>query len=224
VQLCVIAKEPVPGRVKTRLCPPCTPDQAAAVAVASLADTLAVVRRVPAARRVLVLDGRTGPWLPPGFDVVAQAGGGLGDRLAHAFAVCFAARPCEAVVLIGMDTPQVRAEQLIAAADRLDADADAVIGLATDGGYWLIGLARPVPGAFAGVPMSTARTGAAQRARLHRLGCRTAMVERLTDVDDAVTAVEVARSVPGSRFAAVVDDVLSPSGRGADPARPGGCR
>ena len=213
MQLCVIAKEPVPGRVKTRLCPPCTPVQAAAVAEAALADTLAVAGRVTAARRVLVLDGRPGPWLPPGFDVVAQTGGGLGDRLAHAFAACFAACPNEPVVLIGMDTPQVSPDQIEAAGDHLSAGADAVIGLADDGGYWLIGLARPVPGVFAGVPMSTDRTGAVQRARLGRLGCRTASVDALTDVDDAATALAVAGAIPGSRFATVVGDII---GDGSD--------
>jgi rSAM/selenodomain-associated transferase 1 len=208
MQVCVIAKEPVPGRVKTRLCPPCTPAQAAVVAAAALADTLAVVGRVPASRRVLVLDGRPGPWVPPGFEVVAQERGGLGDRLAHAFATCFATRPGEPVVLIGMDTPQVRPGQLTAAGEHLAAGADAVIGPATDGGYWLIGLAGPVPGAFDGVAMSTASTGAAQQARLRHLGCRVASVGRLTDVDDAAAALAVAGTIPGSRFAAAVHEVL----------------
>ena len=64
--LLVIAKQPVPGRVKTRLVPPCTFEQAAALAEAALADTLQTALTVPARRRVLVLDGNPGPWLPPG--------------------------------------------------------------------------------------------------------------------------------------------------------------
>lgn len=91
--LLVIAKEPRPGRVKTRLTPPFTPEEAAGLAEASLADTLHAVAATPATRRVLVLDGAPGPWLPPGFDVVAQCAGGLDERLAEAFAGC-AARPC----------------------------------------------------------------------------------------------------------------------------------
>ncbi|MDG4866242.1 glycosyltransferase, partial [Streptomyces sp. T-3] len=67
--LLVIAKEPLPGRVKTRLTPPFTPVEAAELAEAALTDTLAVVRALPARRRILVLDGRPGPWLPPGFEV-----------------------------------------------------------------------------------------------------------------------------------------------------------
>jgi rSAM/selenodomain-associated transferase 1 len=215
VHLCVIAKEPVAGRVKTRLCPPCTPEQAAAIATAALADTLAAVDATPARRRTLALAGRPGDWLPAGIDVVDQVGDGLGARLAAAVATCFRAEPAEPVVLIGMDTPQVRPGLLVEAGRRLAAGADAVLGPATDGGYWLIGLARPVPGAFAGVPMSTAATGAVQRARLDALGCRTAVIDRLTDVDDAASARRVARAVPGSRFGGAVGRILGP-----DPVAP----
>ena len=83
--LIVIAKEPVPGRAKTRLCPPCTPDEAAALAEAALRDTFTAVAAAPAPRRVVVLDGRPGPWLPEGFEVIPQRAGGLAERLAGAF-------------------------------------------------------------------------------------------------------------------------------------------
>ena len=64
-QVVVIAKEPIPGRVKTRLTPPFTPEEAAALAEASLTDTLAAVADTTVARRVLALDGTPGRWLPP---------------------------------------------------------------------------------------------------------------------------------------------------------------
>src|SRR5690606_12164251 len=100
--LLVIAKEPRPGRVKTRLTPPFTPGQAARLAEAALTDTLHAVAAAPALRRVLVLDGSPGPWLPPGFDVVPQGTGGLDERLADAFA------PCGGPALpLGLDTPQL---------------------------------------------------------------------------------------------------------------------
>ncbi|MEV0457233.1 glycosyltransferase, partial [Catellatospora methionotrophica] len=83
-QLLVIAKAPVPGRVKTRLCPPCTFEQAADIAAAALADTLDAVTATPAARRVLVVDGDHRP--PPGWTSLAQRGDGLGERLAAAYA------------------------------------------------------------------------------------------------------------------------------------------
>src|SRR5437879_13200717 len=82
----VVAKEPRPGRVKTRLCPPCSPTEAAALAEAALRDTLAAsVRTEPAGRVVLALDGEPGPWLPRGGDVVRQRGNGLAARLAAVF-------------------------------------------------------------------------------------------------------------------------------------------
>lgn len=98
--LLVIAKEPRPGRVKTRLTPPFTPREAATLAEATLVDTLRTVAATPARRRVLVLDGAPGPWLPPGFDVVPQCAGGLDERLAAAFAGCDGP-----ALLIGMDHP-----------------------------------------------------------------------------------------------------------------------
>ncbi|MFE8014017.1 DUF2064 domain-containing protein [Streptomyces antibioticus] len=191
--LLVIAKEPVPGRVKTRLTPPFTPDEAASLAAAALADTLRAVAAAPAARRILVLDGAPGPWLPPGFDVVPQCAGGLDERLADAFARC--AGPA---LLIGMDTPQVTPELL-----GVDfADCDAYFGPAEDGGFWALGLAEPDPGLLRGVPMSTPVTGAVQRERLAAAGLRVRELPRLRDVDTAADAHAVAALAPHGRFAA----------------------
>ena len=112
MQLLVLAKEPVPGRVKTRLCPPLdAARRRRASAQAALEDTLDVVRAVPAERRVLVLDGR---YDAPGFDVVPQRGGPMDERLAAAFDDC-AGSPA---LLVGMDTPQLTAALLLAGGDR----------------------------------------------------------------------------------------------------------
>ncbi|MET7433428.1 DUF2064 domain-containing protein, partial [Streptomyces flaveolus] len=185
--LLVIAKEPLPGRVKTRLTPPFSPAEAAQLAEASLADTLHAVAAAPATRRVLVLDGRPGPWLPPGFDVVPQCAGGLDLRLADAFARC--AGPA---LLIGMDTPQVTPELLT-----VDFEAyDACFGPAEDGGFWALGLAEPDPALLRGVPMSTRWTGAVQRRRLVAAGLRVRELPRLRDVDTAADAVAVAARAP----------------------------
>jgi rSAM/selenodomain-associated transferase 1 len=193
----VIAKEPRPGRAKTRLCPPCTPAQAAALAEAALADTLAAVAAVPAARRVLALDGEPGPWLPDGYEVVAQRGDGLDERLAHAFAGVDGP-----ALLIGMDTPQVTAPLLVRALRRLLArGVDAVLGPALDGGFWALGLRRPDPALLTGVPMSTAETGRAQRERLLAHGLDVAMLPALRDVDRFGDAQAVAAEAPGGRFA-----------------------
>ncbi|WDF42137.1 DUF2064 domain-containing protein [Streptomyces sp. T12] len=188
--LLVIAKEPRPGRVKTRLTPPFTPKEAAALAEAALADTLDAVARTPARRRVLVLDGAPGPWLPPGFEVVQQCAGGLDERLAAAFAGCDGP-----ALLIGMDTPQVTPDLLTVDWD----GCDACFGPAEDGGFWALGLAEPDPVRLRGVPMSTPRTGAVQRARLADLRVRD--LPCLRDVDTAYDADLVAKATPGSRFA-----------------------
>jgi rSAM/selenodomain-associated transferase 1 len=195
-RLLVLAREPVPGRVKTRLSPPCSPVETAELARAALVDTLAAVRAVglPA---TLLLDGVPGPWLPPGIDVVPQRGTGLDERLAAAFEDGGAP-----AVLIGMDTPQVTAALLAASVETLWSEGtDSVLGPAEDGGWWCLGLRRSDPAVFLGVPMSTPFTGSAQLRRLQSLGLRCAPLPRLRDVDDFADAVAVAREIPGSRFA-----------------------
>jgi uncharacterized protein len=204
-QVVVIAKEPVPGRVKTRLTPPFTPAEAASLAEAALADTLAAVSRAPVARRVLALDGVAGPWLPAGYDVVRQRGVGLDERIAWALADVRAAFPAPAV-LIGMDTPQVTPALLAAAAEPLvSGTADATLGLASDGGFWLLGLREIDPALVLGVPMSRSDTGALQLARLELSGLRIRMLPELTDVDTAEDAERIAAAIPDSRFAARMD-------------------
>lgn len=201
--LLVIAKEPVAGRVKTRLCPPLAARQAAQVAAAALADTLDAVAAAPAQRRVLVLDGNRGPWLPDGFEVVPQLSGGLDVRLAGALASMDG--PC---LLVGMDTPQVSADLLADGVDRLARGAEAVIGPAADGGFWAIGLAQRAPAAFPGVPMSTSGTYRAQLRRLFALGLDVDVLPTLCDVDVADDLAVVAGAAPDTRFAAVVGELV----------------
>ncbi len=199
--LLVIAKEPRPGHVKTRLTPPFTPAQAAALAEAALADTLETVLRCPARRRVLFLDGAPGRWLPPGIEVVPQASGGLDERLAAAFAAV-ADGPA---LLVGMDTPQLT-PKLLAPVLGPGAwrECDAWFGPAEDGGFWALGLAAPDPALLRDIPMSTAYTGAAQRHRLTRAGLRVRDLPLLRDVDTAPDAAEVAATAPATRFAALL--------------------
>jgi len=193
----VLAKAPVPGRVKTRLCPPCDHQQAAELAEAALVDTLTAVSATPCRRRVLALDGTPGPWLPAGLEVLTQRGDGLADRLANAFADLG-----EGGLLIGMDTPQVTPAQLTASLRALHSPGvEAVLGPAVDGGWWSIGLRTPDASVFRGVPMSTPSTGAAQHARLQGLGLRTVLLPSLRDVDDFDDAVAVARDAGDTRFA-----------------------
>jgi glycosyltransferase A (GT-A) superfamily protein (DUF2064 family) len=204
--LLVIAKEPVPGRVKTRLVPPLTDSEAAHLARAALSDTLRVASAVDATQHVLALDGRPGPWLPRGWRVVEQPSGPLDLRLVAAFDATSRERPA---LLIGMDTPQVRAGQL-AAFD--PAGHDACLGLAEDGGYWAIGLREPARAAevISGVPMSTSHTGAEQLRRLHGAGMRVQLLDTLADVDTFDVASSVAEASPSTEFAAALRGLGAP--------------
>jgi uncharacterized protein len=199
--LAVIAKAPVPGRVKTRLCPPCMPPEAARIAEASLRDVVGALLATPADRRVLVLDGEAPRWLPPQLDVVAQRGDGLDERLAHAFADLGGA------LIVSGDTPQVRPADLLAGLRALSRH-DAVLGPASDGGYWAIGLRQSDPRALVGVPMGGGNTLAAQRRRLDTLGLRRVELGELRDVDTWADAVAVAAEAPGTRFAAALSATL----------------
>ncbi len=204
----VIAKAPVAGHVKTRLSPPCTPEQAAQVAAAALADTLAAVEKVAhisGARRVLLLDGGRQAWMPAAFDVVAQRGDGLEQRLCNGFI------DLGPGVIIGMETPHVAAvlADAIAAAHR---GVD-TIGLATDGGYWMIGLcAASVAMAhelFDGVPMSRTHTGLAQLRRMHAHGRQVRLLPMARDLDTIDDLEAVAESGRTGSLVTVATRVLA---------------
>ncbi len=208
----VMAKAPVPGRAKTRLCPPCSPEEAAAVAEAALADTLETVTACHADRIVVALEGPPGPWLPEGLEVIEQRGGGLAERLAHAWADCATSSRNRGWGLqIGMDTPQVTAAELdgmlaglrSANAARAGRPA-AVLGGATDGGWWVIGLPGTDPYAvFDRLPMSSGRTRWATERRLRELGLDVMAAPVRTDIDRFDDLLAVAAEIPASRTAAV---------------------
>jgi len=206
--LIVLAKAPVPGRVKTRLCPPATPEQAARLAAAALADTLGAALRVPAAQVVVALDGEPEPTLAvalAGTTVIAQRGGPLGERIAAAHADVAGLAPGACTVLIGMDTPQLDPAVLDRCLDAVaDPDGpDAVLGPAADGGWWALALRNPRYAELVrSVSASRSDTGARTRAALETAGLRVAAMPELTDVDTMVDAHAVARACPGSRFAA----------------------
>ncbi len=195
----VIAKEPVPGRVKTRLCPPLTLQQAAEVASACLTDTLEQVARAPVARRILVLEGAPGPWLPPGFDIVPQGSGGLAQRLS----ACFALVSGPALV-IGMDTPQVRPVDLWPTVDLAD-EPDGAFGAAADGGFWALGMRRPDPDVFVDVPMSVPTTGVEQLRRLRAIVGDVRDLGVLQDIDTIDDAHTVAARWPHLHLTAQVN-------------------
>jgi glycosyltransferase A (GT-A) superfamily protein (DUF2064 family) len=211
-QLLVITKAPVPGRSKTRLTPPCTPEHAAAIAAAAVGDTLDVVRATRVQRRVVALDGAPGELDLTGCTVVPQVDGDLGTRLAHAFADAMGDTDGQLpTMLIGMDTPQVSPGLLADCLDRLVAagPGTAVLGTAPDGGWWALGVHASADAAMLpDVPMSRDDTAELTRAALERAGLTVLALPPLTDIDHFPDAVAVAALCPpDSRTRRVVDDV-----------------
>ena len=212
--LLVLAKAPEPGRVKTRLCPPLTPAEAADLAAVALLDTLDAVSRVPAGRVVVALAGR----LPAaaraaelrsalrGTLVRGQRGVDLGHRIAMAHRDAAGLLPGRPVLQLGMDTPQVEPALLVDAARPLHRSrADAVLGPAADGGWWALGLRDPrLARVVADVPTSRDDTGERTLHALRAAGLRVGLLPELTDVDTAADAVAVAQAAPSTRFAAAV--------------------
>ena len=203
----IIAKAPVAGLVKTRLCPPCSDEQAARVAAAALSDTFDVVASVASAtgaRKVLLIDGAPQTWMPADFEVVHQHGDGLAERLCNGFA------DLGPGVIVGMETPAV-AGALANGIDAVSRGLD-VIGLATDGGYWMIGLSaasvRLGRVAFDGVPMSCSHTGLSQLRRLHTLGRAVRMLPIARDLDTFDDLVAVASSGGPGQLVAVARNVI----------------
>ncbi|CAN5189389.1 DUF2064 domain-containing protein [soil metagenome] len=199
--LVLIAKETIPGRVKTRLHPALTFDQAAELAAASIDDTISALAEVPAARRILLFDGMRVPASAAGWQVVQQVGGPLDERLAAIFDALD-----EPVVLVGMDTPQLTAADLAPAFDSWAVAGaagypDAWFGPACDGGFWALGMREPRGELVRGIPMSRPDTGKLQLDRLARAGLSVGMLPPLTDVDTIADAHAVAALAPSGAFA-----------------------
>jgi uncharacterized protein len=209
VTLLVVAKAPEPGLAKTRLAATVGDRVAADIAAAALLDTLDAVAAAPVAARVVALTGDLDAAAGAAeirrrleaFSVMAQRGDDFADRLANAHADSAGGRP---VLQIGMDTPQVTPELLTDCARRL-LGAPAVLGLADDGGWWVLGVgAAAMAECLRGVPMSQPDTGELTLKALRDNGIDVSLLQQLADIDvvDDVAAVRDACG-PGSRFARV---------------------
>jgi glycosyltransferase A (GT-A) superfamily protein (DUF2064 family) len=194
--LILIAKETIPGKVKTRLHPPLSLEQAAELAAASIQDTLAAVADLPATRRILLFDGTMLPAGIDGWVVIPQVSGGLDERLAAIFDLCDGP-----TVLIGMDTPQLSADDLAPVFRDWPDDVDAWFGPANDGGFWSLAMANPRGDLIRGVPLSQDDTGLVQLGRLLDAGLRVSILRELTDVDTIDDAFAAARVAPAGEFA-----------------------
>jgi uncharacterized protein len=213
--LVVIAKEPVSGVVKTRLAATLGAEGAARVAAAMLADTLAGMAEVDAEPWVYFTPPEARPRmsrLAPGFGLLAQVEGDLGDRLAGCFAALLGGG-ADQVVIVGADTPQVPRATYQAAFALLD-QVDVVLGPAQDGGYYLVGAKAALPELFVGVPMGTDAVLQVTMQRATRRRLRVGTVPTLRDLDrlEDLQAVLAAGELDGSpRTRLVVADLLAAS-------------
>ncbi|MDF1605538.1 DUF2064 domain-containing protein [Nocardioides sp. YIM 152315] len=209
----VVAKAPVPGRVKTRLAADVGDGPAAELAAASLLDTIAACRATFGPGRCLLAlagdlaDAVRGEEITralAGWGVAAQRGATFAERLVNAHVDLPAGDP---VVQVGMDTPQLTTEHLHEVADCLDVH-DAVLGPAEDGGWWVLGLRDPArAAALHDVPMSTPTTYDDTRAALCDAGLDVGRASILRDVDRIGDAAAVAALAADGEFARVWREV-----------------
>jgi uncharacterized protein len=208
----VVAKAPVAGLAKTRLAVSIGFRRAAELAAAAFLDTVDSALAVPDATVACALTGsltsaERGDELASalqGCVVFPQRGRDFGARLANAHADVADRFPGAPVVQVGMDTPQVRAPLLTSALARLQ-ETDAVLGPATDGGWWALGLRQPADAqVLRDVPMSRPDTGSRTLQALRSLGLRVELLPTLSDVDTMDDALAVAAQTPESRFGQVM--------------------
>lgn len=201
--LAVMAKAPRAGKVKTRLQPPLTADEAAALNVCFLRDTAENLAGVAAPGDAAGLicytpvgeESAFDGLLPPGFSLIAQRGDGFGERLQGA-AEDLLSCGFGAVCLIDSDSPTVPADAYRAAVEALARPGDRVVlGPSEDGGYYLIGLKRPERRVFERITWSTASVYAETVERVREAGLELVELPRWYDVDDAATLAVLEREL-----------------------------
>ncbi len=185
--LLVMAKRPTPGRTKTRLSPPLSPDQAAALYECLLQDTLHLMRQVPDTQPVIAYypNSATAYFasLAPDFELLAQTGSDLGARLDNALSH-YLHLGYRRVAAMNSDGPSLPTKYLAAAFEALTENIDVVLGPSDDGGYYLIGLKQPAPRLLRGVQMSTVHVAADTMALARAEGLRLKLLPKWYDVDD----------------------------------------
>lgn len=187
--LVLMTKAPQPGRSKTRLVPPLSLDEAAELAAALLADQLEHLARFTSARLFISFAPASAAsffnsFQTQGFTCFTQQGDSLGERMSHAFTHVFDSS-FSPIVLIGSDLPAVPHEFLNRAYDLLQAEADVVLGPAADGGYYLIGMNRPIEDVFLNVGWSRDDVLARTAEKIAGLGLRYELLPCWYDIDTA---------------------------------------
>lgn len=199
--LLVVAKRPAPGRTKTRLTPPLSPQQACALYECFLKDTLDLVREIPSVQPVIAyLPAYEKAYfnnLAPDFELLEQAGSDLGSRLDNAL-TRYLTGGYGKVVIMNSDGPTLPPSYLQMAFETLERDADVVLGPCEDGGYYLIGLKQPAPRLLRDVRMSTAHVTADTLTLAEEMGLQAALLPCWYDVDDVDSLARLIRELDGS--------------------------
>jgi hypothetical protein len=194
--LIVVAKRPAPGKTKTRLCPPLTPELASALYESFLFDTLDQMRQVTNSHRVIAYLDEQDYFqrLAPDFELIPQDGHDLGERLDRAL-TCYLSRGYERVVIMDSDSPTLPPHYLSRAFDVLADGADVVLGPCDDGGYYLIGIKSPTPRLLREVHMSTPTVAAETIALAKEEGLNLISLPVWYDVDDAASLSRLRQEV-----------------------------
>ena len=206
--LAVFAKQPLAGKVKTRLCPPLSDTEAARLYQVSLAETVSALWDCPL-RMVLVYAGER-DWFERAFPevlLVPQAEGGLGERLQTAADQLFTAGSGP-VLFIGSDSPDLPCALITTAVDRLQ-QFDVVTVPCLDGGYALVGMNRFCPAIFDDIPWSTADVVAATRRQAELAGLAYHELDPWDDLDDLASLRRLAERSPESATARYVQARLA---------------
>ena len=196
--LIVVAKQPSPGKTKTRLSPPLKPEQASKLYECFLSDTLDLCRQVEQVQLVIAfLPAKAEIYfqqLAPDFDLIQQDGSDLGARLDNAIS-SYLSLGYQRVVIMNSDSPTLPPAHLTQAFIALESEIDVVLGPCDDGGYYLIGVKCPVPFLLRSVQMSTPTVAADTIALAVKENLRVHLLPNWYDVDDAASLIRLAKEV-----------------------------
>lgn len=188
IHILLFARYPVPGRAKTRLIPEIGPRNAALLHRRMAEHAVGVVRAAlaPGDAEATVCCAGARPrefraWLGEDLHYWTQPEGDLGTRMRRAVEAAFS-RGAAGAILAGTDVPDLSADMLRRAIEGLRGH-DVVLGPAADGGYYLIGVKRPIPELFAGMDWGTADVCRRTRDAIRRLGMTLVELPTLRDVD-----------------------------------------
>jgi len=196
--LIVVAKQPAPGKTKTRLSPPLKPEQASNLYECFLHDTLDLIRQIEQVQPVIAfLPAKAETYflqLAPDFDLIQQDGPDLGTRLDNAIS-SYLSQGYQRVVIMNSDSPTLPPAHLSQAFMALETEADVVLGPCDDGGYYLIGVKQPVPRLLRDVQMSTSTVAADTIALAAEEGLSVHLLPTWYDVDDSASLLRLAKEV-----------------------------